>query len=151
MLVELLQHNSSFVILSVVLLEYSIFSWEDRHHNYILPVQLIHNDVQILWSVQGLIYHSHRSQRCPREHPPKYNIATTGLCMICCTLRKQLFTWIMVYHDMAITVMNDKLQFLTKQFSSTDPWSKSDVPGSSVGIVLNDAWSAKHMSELSAV
>lgn len=54
-LLEPLQHKSSLVIWSVVLLEDSIFIWEDRPH---LRLQLIRNHVQIVLIFHGLFYHN---------------------------------------------------------------------------------------------
>ncbi|GFU71649.1 uncharacterized protein TNCV_3035891 [Trichonephila clavipes] len=81
------------------------YCWNNRGH---VRVQLVCNDVQIPYSIHGLLYHNHGSQKRPRERPPNYNTATTGLCMIYCTLREQLFAWKMAYPDTTISGMNDK-------------------------------------------
>ena len=68
MFLETLIHNSSLKIPSVVPLEHSISIWEDRRR---VLLQLVCSDVQLLHSVQGLLYYNHRSQRRPkRKFPP---------------------------------------------------------------------------------
>ncbi|GBM88009.1 hypothetical protein AVEN_185942-1 [Araneus ventricosus] len=109
MLLESLQHNPSFVTWSVVLLEDSISSWEDKRH---VRMQLIRNDVQIVRSFHRLFYHNYGSQSRPLERPPKHNAATTSLCMTCCTRGEQQFAWQKAYPDTTIDVMNQKSGFI---------------------------------------
>ncbi|GFX04953.1 uncharacterized protein TNCV_2249361 [Trichonephila clavipes] len=88
MFLKPLLHNFSLVTRGVVLLEHSIYSWRNRCH---VRVQLVRNDVQISFSIHGMLYHNHRSQKCPRERPLEHNTATTGMFMNYCTSREQLF------------------------------------------------------------
>ncbi|GBO06602.1 hypothetical protein AVEN_20843-1 [Araneus ventricosus] len=77
MLLEPLQHNPSLVAWSVVLLEDSISSWDDKRH---VRVQLIRNDVQIVRSFHGLFYHNYGSQS-PHENVTQSIIPPPPACV----------------------------------------------------------------------
>ncbi|GBL92272.1 hypothetical protein AVEN_35825-1 [Araneus ventricosus] len=123
MLLEPLQLNLSLMTWGVVLLKDSISSWEDKHH---IRLQLIRNDVQIVHSFHGLFYHNYGSQSRPLEHSPKYNTATTSLCMTCCTRGEHLFAWQTAYPDTTIDVMNEKSGLMR--------------PGNSVPLIHGQVW-----------
>ncbi|GBN62695.1 hypothetical protein AVEN_179733-1 [Araneus ventricosus] len=61
--------------------------------------------------------------------------------MTCCTRGEQLFPWQTAYPDTAIDLMNEKSGFIRP--GNTHPWYSLDVPGPTVGIVDDDAWSTE--------
>lgn len=123
-----LQHTLSFVTCSIVLLEDSISSLEDRCKG------LVHSDVQIVPSFHGLLYHNQGST--PWKYPSKHNATTTNLCMTYYTLVVQLFAWKRVQqgltHPSTWWMMNHNSS--VGQLSPTDSWSCYNVPTLNVGI-----------------
>ncbi|GBN58685.1 hypothetical protein AVEN_243464-1 [Araneus ventricosus] len=71
---------------------------------------------------------------------PKHNNAS--LCMTCCTREEQLFAWQMAYPDTTINVMimmNERSGFIRPDNSLP----LIHVPGPTVGVVDDDAWSTE--------
>ena len=119
MFLEPFHHNSSLVTRSVVLLEYSVSSWEDRRHVY---VQLAYNDTQILRSIRGLFYHNFWSHS-RQENVPK---ATVHL--------EDFLSWRGIRRDEWQTMIHP-----TWQLSYTDSWSSPDVPQPRWDVNVDDA------------
>ncbi|GBN47498.1 hypothetical protein AVEN_105898-1 [Araneus ventricosus] len=64
--------------------------------------------------------------------------------MTYCTRGEQLFAWQTAYLDTTIYVMNEKSGFMRPGNSfPLIPWSSLDIPGPTVGVVDDDAWSTE--------